>query len=90
MNMSLEIMIEALISTFDFDICNNDMIEAPFELIVYLSYLYYISTQKNPIFEPLYSFCLLAPQNCLLPIFSLICPIRGFRMKVDDIFGVDG
>ena len=62
------------------------MIEAPISLL-FPSYLWYFPTQKNP-FLSLISFYLLAPQDCLLPIFSLICPIRGFRMNLDDIFGV--
>ena len=50
MNMSLGIMIEALISTFDFDICGDNVIEAPFEL--YYSFFLPINCfrTKEPIF----------------------------------------
>ena len=63
--MSLGIMIEALFSTFDFDICDNDVIEAPIEPnCLSLSYIYiYFPHKKNPcLFEPIWYIVCLATQ----------------------------
>ena len=82
----MKLRLKHLISTFMIDICDDNMIEAPISLL-FPSYLYIFPHKRTHILS-LISFCLLAPQNCLLPIFSLICPIRGFRMNLDDVFGV--
>ena len=71
-------MIEALFSTYEFDISIDIYRGKPLSLLLYL----YPFTR-----EPELSLCcytslfVLAPQECLAYSLPLFCPIREFRVK---------
>ena len=72
-------------STCEFDISNDIYRGNPLSILIIL---FPFTKEPELICFVMSLFCL-APRNCLAYSLPLFCPIREFRVKVDDVFGVD-